>query len=169
MTIRTPFLASLFLLASLAACGGDAPEPAPATSALPESFHLAAEPGGVRPVADVLASAEDGDQVAVVGRVGGSARPFVDGAAAFSLVDPVAIPCGEDGMTCKTPWDYSCADLAGRVVNVELVDADGRLVAEDVRGFHGLDHLDTVVVEGEVAKDEAGNVRLLASGLHVRP
>ena len=169
MTNRTALLALLLALAPLAACGGDAQEPAPPTSSLPDTFHLAAEPDDVRPVAEVLASAGDGEHVAVVGRVGGSARPFVDGAASFSLVDPVAVPCGEDGMTCKTPWDYCCADLAGRVVNVELVDADGRLVTGNVRGFHGLDHLDTVVVEGEVAKDEAGNVRLLASGLRVRP
>jgi hypothetical protein len=166
MSLRT--LVPALALLALAACGGETPPSALPASTLPDAYHLASEPAGARPVAAVLAAADDGDAVTVVGRVGGSERPFVDGVAAFSLVDPAAVPCVEDGMSCKTPWDYCCADLGGQVVSVELVD-DAGLVRRDARGFHGLDHLKTVVVEGRVDKDEAGNVRLLASGLFVRP
>ena len=47
------------------------------------------------------------DEVVLVGRIGGSEAPFVDGLAAFTIVDAKVPPCSaEEG--CETPWDYCC-------------------------------------------------------------
>ena len=164
-------LLPLLALPSLAtACGGGETSAAVPSSDVPESFHLAAAPAGARPVSDVVASAKDGDSVVVTGRVGGAEKVFVDGYAAFTIVDAKIPPCGEGKMDeCKTPWDYCCDspdELAKNALSVELV-ADGKPLAARPRGFHGLDHLKTVTVAGEVDRDAAGNVRVLASGVHV--
>ena len=164
-------LAALALAGSFTACGGGAEhEPLPASD-VPEHFHLTAPPPGARPVADVLASAQSGDEVVVVGRVGGAERVFVDGFAAFTLVDPGVQPCGVGKMDdCPTPWDYCCDPpevMAKSTLSVELVDGKSPLRAS-ARGFHGLDHLSTVVVQGELVRDGEGNARVLARGIHVK-
>ena len=45
--------------------------------------------------------------------------------------------------------------------------SDGKLVAASLGGFHGIDHLSDVIVRGTLQIDEAGNVRILADGIHV--
>ncbi len=160
---------ALVLLA--AACGRTAEAPLPASD-VPESFHLAAAPAGAKPVGEIVSDARSGDEVVVTGRVGGAEKVFVDGYAAFTIVDPSVLPCGAGKMDeCETPWDYCCDPpdvMAANSLSVELV-ADGRPLRAQARGFHGLDHLDTVVVRGTVEKDAQGNVRVLASGVHVVP
>ena len=172
--MRTPELRRVLLLTVLlaaAACGGDESGSLPASD-VPESFHLASEQAGAKSVREVIASARDGDQVTVAGRVGGAGKVFVDGYAAFTIVDASLKPCGTDSMDdCKTPWDYCCVPpdtIAANAVSVEL-EADGKPLRANPRGFHGLDVLKTVVVRGKVAKDPSGNVRVLASGIHVAP
>ena len=168
------FAPSLFLSlatgALLSACGGESAPAAP-SSDVPERFYLASAPSAPQPVSAVVAAAKDGDEVVVTGRVGGAHKVFVDGFAAFTIIDAAVAPCGTDKMDdCKTPWDYCCDTpdvLAANGLSVELV-ADGQPLRASARGFHGLDHLKTVVVTGKVARDPAGNVRVLASGLHVQ-
>jgi hypothetical protein len=154
------------------ACGSDTATEPVRPSDVPESFFLATRPEAARPVGEVVASASEGDDVVVVGRVGGAKKVFVDGYAAFTIIDPKIEPCGADKMdTCPTPWDYCCDSpevLAANGLSVELAE-DGKTLKASPRGFHGLDHLKTVVVAGKIAKDAAGNVRVLASGLHVEP
>lgn len=169
--VRLLALPSSLLLVFLSACGGESAPAAPASD-VPESFYLASAPPSARPVGEIVAGAKDGDEVVITGRVGGAKKVFVDGFAAFTLIDAKVLPCGEGSMDeCETPWDYCCDTpemLAANGVSVELV-ADGQPLHARARGFHGLDHLKTVVVAGKVARDPAGNVRVLASGLHVQP
>ena len=165
---------SLLVLALLCAtaCGPGESSAALPASDVPERFFLASAPQAARPVGEIVASARPGEEVVVTGRVGGAAKVFVDGYAAFTIVAPRVQPCGVGKMDeCPTPWDYCCDSpevMAANALSVELV-ADGQPLRANARGFHGLDHLKTVVVVGQVARDEAGNVRVLASGLHVEP
>lgn len=142
------------------------------TSNVPETFFVAVAPPSPKSVGEVVASAKDGDQVVVTGRVGGAHKVFVDDYAAFTIVDAKLAACNANETDeCKTPWDYCCESpdtMAANALSVELV-TDGKLLKANPRGFHGLDLLKTVVVQGKVAKDEAGNVRVLASGLHLMP
>jgi hypothetical protein len=99
------------------------------------------------------------------------AKDFVAGRAALTVIDPSIRACDEGSPMddCPTPWDFCCdppEEIAGGTATVELRE-NGRVLAEDLQGFHGLDHLDTVVVRGTLEKDEVGNMTVVADALHV--
>src|SRR5687768_15020565 len=79
-----------------------------------EQYVLAEEPAGARGIIAARKEARDGDEVVVVGRIGGDRNPWVEGRAMFVIVDPsppdpTVKPCPEEE-GCPTPWDYCCAD-----------------------------------------------------------
>ena len=162
----------LCLLACLAlGCGEAEPDSGPLpVSELPERFLLNEEPEGVLDVAEARAAALQGERIAVRGIVGGSPTPFVNGLAAFTLVDPGLVNvCLDEDDHCPTPWDYCCVDpkrLLESSVTVEFRDGTAPVPA-GARGFHGLDHLSQVVVAGRAELDARGNVTVVATGLHL--
>src|SRR5262245_34910261 len=169
----TMLVSLVLLLGSACSRGGETPAAgAPPRSDLPERFALATEPSSPITVAEARARAKTGDPLTVVGRVGGAKKVFLDGAALFTMVDPALAACGVGRMDdCKTPWDYCCNDpkeIAANTLTVEFAD-HGALLKQNPRGFHGLDHLKTVVVQGTARKDEAGNLTVVADGVFVRP
>ena len=129
---------------------------------------LASAPEGALDVILARVSASDGAEVLVKGRV----ADLSDQRAQLELVDSSFTPCDErEGDSCKTPWDYCCEDattLAGGTLVVEFREA-GELMRTPVRGFHGCDHLVSATVRGTAELDEAGNLILVASGIHVSP
>jgi hypothetical protein len=168
--------AILVALLALASCGDPKPPPggAPSTpSALPPSYALTTEPSGALDVLKAKAAVKNGDPVVVVGRVGGGKSVFGDTRAIFTIVDPSLKPCGEDGMVdpCPYPWDYCCEDsTALRAATATIEFRDGAAVRKTgARGFHGIDHLKTVVVKGVAERDDAGNLTVVADGVFVRP
>lgn len=165
--VSTSLLVATLLLS---ACGGE-PGPAEArsdtASDLPERYLLPTAPADALDVAAARERVAAGDTVTVRGVVGGSVKPFVEGLAAFTLVDPSLLSCAEDDMNCKTPWDYCCIDpqtIAEKSVTVEFRE-DGATLTASPRGFHGLDHLASVVVQGVAERDAQGNVTIVASGV----
>ncbi len=166
----------LAVLASVLAsgCGRDAGR-SPDASSTPQSaaasteYLLKAEPAGAEGVKAVRARAKDNDEVTVVGRVGGDPKPWVEGVAAFMIVDPEMKPCdAKEG--CATPWDYCCdLDLLPKMkALVKIVDSEGRAVPTDARKVLGIKELQTVVAHGRAKRDEAGNLTVLADGVFVR-
>lgn len=152
----------------LAGCGEAT---GPAQSAADSKFLLTAEPAGAQDVKAARAAVNDGDEVVVVGRIGGEEDPWVAGAAAFSIVDRSLKPCNErPGDNCEKPWDYCCDTdlLPSHRVLVKVVDANGKLVSTDARKLLAVKELETVVVRGKAQKDEAGNVTVLATGVFVK-
>ncbi len=133
-------------------------------------YLLPGEPSDAQSVALARERAEDGSEVTVVGRIGGGKEPFVEGMAAFTIVDPGLAPCAPD-CGCPTPWDYCCdpGKLPTRKALVEVVDSSGGTVATDARELLGLRELATVFARGTARKDQAGNLVVLATGLYVKP
>jgi hypothetical protein len=133
-------------------------------------FFLEEEPEDAQDVIAVREKAKNGDEVVVVGRIGGRKSPWVKGAAAFSIVDSAITACNEiEGDTCATPWDYCCeADLPKKTVFVTFVDDTGKIVKMDARELFKVKELQTVVVQGKVKRDGTGNVSILASRIFVR-
>jgi hypothetical protein len=116
-------------------------------------------------------AAKDQDEIVMVGRIGGDVNPWIEGQAAFLIVDSALKPCNEkDDDACPTPWDYCCDvdDLPANKAMVKVVDAGGKTVATDARTLLGLKELQTVVVRGRAQRDEAGNLTVLADGVFVR-
>ncbi len=134
-------------------------------------FRLSEEPDGAVGVIDARESAEDGAPLVLVGRIGGAAKPWVEGRAAFTLLDASMsiVAEGEDsgeeevcmGDCCATER-LSCTTL------VKVVDEQGKLVPVDSRELLGLKESDMVVVTGTAKKDQSGNFTMLASGVYVR-
>lgn len=134
-------------------------------------YLLAAEPEDTQTVLEVRETAEDGEEVAVLGRIGGSAHPWIEGRAAFSIVDPTLQACSDiPGDACPKPWDYCCevASLPEATALVKIVDADGNIVQADAKDLLKLKELDTVVARGTAQRDDAGNLTVLATGIYVR-
>jgi len=135
------------------------------------AFLLTEEPTGAGDVIAVREQAQDGDQVTVVGRIGGSDNPWVDGRAAFSIVDGSLKACSDiEGDTCRKPWDYCCetAKLPTATALVKVVDENGELVKADARKLLGVQELSTVIIRGKAQRDEANNLTVLASSVFVK-
>ncbi|MCL4193547.1 MAG: hypothetical protein KJZ87_17555 [Thermoguttaceae bacterium] len=174
MLKHSVLMAVTVALLSAPGCGRTAgPEQAssiPAAGASASPYRLTEAPEGAVGVVEAKESSRNNDEVVVTGRVGGESEPFVDGMAAFLIVDPSLSPCPPDE-GCPTPWDYCCNsdETAARRAMVKVVDEQGRVVATDARQLLGLDELASVVVRGTAQRDEAGNLTVLASGVYVEP
>ena len=131
------------------------------------NYVLSSEPSGAEGVIAVRETVQDGEPVAIVGRVGGEEKPWIDGLAAFTIVDPSLEPCTEG---CETPWDYCCDTdkLPKASATVKFVDTDGKVISKDARTLLGIKELATVVVKGRAKRDEAGNLTVLADGVYVK-
>jgi len=136
------------------------------------AYLLPDEPAGAKNVMEVKQVAKDGDEVLMIGRVGGEKRPFLEGLAGFTIVDASLKSCADiPGDTCPTPWDYCCEDPVevkrGKAL-VKFVDANGNTLKKDARELLGVSLLQTVVVRGKAKRDDEGNLTVLASAVHVR-
>lgn len=121
---------------------------------------------------DVVAArknAKNGEQISVVGRIGGRKNPWIKGAAAFSIADRSLKACNErDDDACKTPWDYCCeSNVPKSSLLVMFVDESGKPIRRDARELLGVAELQTVVVTGTAKRDKTGNVTLLASKVYL--
>ena len=108
-------------------------------------FVLTEEPEGGLDVAAARESVADGDETVVIGRIGGSTRPWVEGRTAFDIVDPSLLACSDEkpnGETCScpTPWDYCCEldKLPDAMASVRFVDPEGSVLKHDAREFFDL-------------------------------
>lgn len=140
-------------------------------SAEGEKFVLPEEPGEVQTVIDVRQSAKDGDEVVLVGKIGGSENPWIEGRAIFTLVDESLKSCDQiPGDNCPAPWDYCCATdkLRDASALIKFVDEHGQPVKTDARELLGVRELTQVVVKGKAKRDDAGNLTVLASGVFVK-
>lgn len=155
-----------------AGCGGsDVADTSdtPASQAKRSRYVLATEPSDAVPVGTARQSNQSAQEMTLVGTIGGSTEPFVEGLVAFTIVDPKVPYCAaEEG--CPTPWDYCCTQdqVKDNIATVKLVDPSGSLVAGDARELLGVRELSTVVVQGTATRDEQGNLTMAANKIFVR-
>lgn len=168
--IMKTLLAPAALLALATSCGGETKSAAPVAPSGPhplDGYYLEAAPEGAIEVA-ALRGLEDGATVTVRGDVQEFAP--VEGKAVLSLYDHALLSCDEiESDQCPTPWDFCCVppeDIAKASALVEFRQ-EGKLVSADLGGFHGITHLSDIVVTGTLSLDDAGNAKIVASGLHV--
>jgi hypothetical protein len=164
-------LVGLALVVGVVGCGQSATVPATqAKKEVKSDVLLSEQPADAKPVADACEAATDGAAITILGRIGGAENPWVEGRAAFTIVDPKLQPCKPDE-GCPTPWDYCCStdQLPGNRALVKVVDSSGDTVEQDARKLLGVKELQTVVVKGTAKRDEAGNLTVLATGIYVVP
>lgn len=170
--MRVVLMFGMLSLASvLLGCGSTSAPPVASggPSAEGAKYLLTAEPADAMGVKQLKANAKDGDVIVLEGRIGGDEKPWVEGQAAFMVVDKSLNPC-DDKEGCPTPWDYCCSlnELPSCKALVKIVDANGKTVATDAKKLLGVKELTTVVIKGTAKKDEAGNLTVLASSVFVR-
>lgn len=175
MILAASVLALLLAGCSQAPTSEPTAEPTTVNVSAPSSDNallLKSEPAKSQTVIAARKEAKDGDPIVVTGRIGGDVDPWIEGRAAFSIVDQTLIPCNErPGDDCKTPWDYCCDTdrLPTSRATVKFVDDEGKTLATDARKLLGVKELQTVVITGKAKRDEAGNLTVLATGLYVKP
>lgn len=154
-------------LVAVVGCSGEKSSGPDATGA---SFIVTEEPQGAVGVGEARKSATNDAEIVVVGRIGGSEKPFVGGMAAFTIVDPKLKPCPDDE-GCPTPWDYCCDPDAVKdnIATVKFVDAAGKPLMKDAKEMFGLKELTTVVVRGKTQRGADGNLSLVAEKIFVKP
>lgn len=162
-------VASACLTMSMVGCGSSQTAQDSESTAVDSRYVVQTEPDGAVAVGDARQSVKDDQAVTLVGTIGGSSRPFVDGIAAFTIVDAKVPYCApEEG--CPTPWDYCCTQdqVKENIATVKVVDESGKPVGKDARGLLGVKELSTVVVKGKASRDEQGNLTIAASEVFVR-
>ncbi len=156
----------LFVLCCIGCSGSD---PSSNVRTPRNEFVLESEPAGAIPVGEARQATKSDEEVVLVGHIGGSDKPFVDGLAAFTIVDPKVAYCAStEG--CPTPWDYCCEqnEVKKNIATVKIVDAQGKLVAKDAKALLGVKELSLVVVQGKTQRDEAGNLTLMGTKVFLK-
>ena len=157
---RTPFVAALLSMVALSSCedaGND--KTTGSTPSRPEidAVFLDAEPEGAVSVLEARKVAQPGANIAVVGRVAGTLKPFSEEYATLALADNSLETCERvPGDSCETPWDACCVEpavIAASRLTAQVLGADGRPVEQSLKGVHGLAELDALVVTGAVAEN----------------
>ncbi len=138
------------------------------TSQSNANYLLADKPADAQGIGEARKSVTDEEDVTLVGRIGGSANPFVGGLAAFTIVDPQVKYCAPDE-GCPTPWDYCCTQdqVKDNIATVKVVGQDGQPVDQDAKKLLGVKELDTVIVQGQAKRDDNGNLTVLARKVYV--
>lgn len=165
---RYPVLALGLFFLGMAGCGSQAATPAKVQPNFDSPFVLKTEPAGAMGVGQAKEAAKDEEDVVLVGRIGGSGKPFIDGVAAFTIVDPKVPHCSkEEG--CPTPWDYCCEQnqVKHNIATIKFTK-DDLTVAEDARKLLGVQELNMVVVHGKAKRDAEGNLTVLADQVFVK-
>jgi hypothetical protein len=165
------------LALSLSACkeqpaASTANPPSAAELAAFDKFFVATAPASPGEIHAVRGTVKPGDTVTVKGLIMGREMPFVEGRAAFVLGDRTLLtPCNEKpGDNCATPWDTCCDQEAipQATATIQLVDADGRVLKQGLKGVHGLTELSAVTVTGTVDQASTPEAFIInASQLHV--
>lgn len=138
---------------------------------IPFDVLLEEEPENTRNVIDAKEDADTGDTIAVRGRVGGSARPFVNGRAVFTIVGEGPLACSDiPDDPCKMPWDYCCAprkELRAHSATIQLVDKNDAPIRTDIKGRFGIRELSDLTIVGTVVTNNAGALIVKAEGVYI--
>ena len=158
----------VILIATLAGCNSKSEQET--TNVDGSLYRLTSEPTGAISILELRNGAKHNDDVVVVGRIGGSRQPWIGGLSAFTMMDTSFPPCNElPENQCPTPWDYCCeTDLSDKQTLIKVVDDQGQPLEVGAQELLGLKELQTIVVQGKVQLDQAGNMSVLASGVYIR-
>lgn len=130
------------------------------------AWVLSEAPAGDVPITEAKASAQEGDQIVVRGRIGGRHAPMAEGSPVFTVVDLALPHCGQNpDDKCPFPWDYCCelpATIASNSATVQVLGDRVDLAAG------GLAPLDEVILMGTVGpRPDEAVLTIQATGVYV--
>lgn len=133
-------------------------------------IRLAKEPRGAIGVLDARKMDVDGQELTLVGRVGGVPNPWIQGYASFIISDlkaPDALK-HQHAHGCDCKFCKQKHRAADSIAVVEIVDAGGRVVRTNAQQLLGLKTGHVVVVQGRARVDSLGCMTLSANRIYVR-
>ena len=167
------------LIMTLSACGDqtNTAEPALAVSETPAQINTLTQiiasqkPTDAISITTAKAQLKAGQPITIKGRIGGRVDPFISGRAAMIIADSEAITACDamDDDHCTTPWDFCCEDknaVAQATALVQVVDNNGQVVKNDLKGLGGLQPGSYVVVEGTIDQQPASD-NLVINAKHI--
>ena len=164
-SIQLVFATAIVVVLSI----GCAKSPADATAAGAQpNVHLSQEPAGAIEVLDARDEAKDGEPIVLVGRLGGGLKPWIDGRAAFLLVDTRILPSCAEGEQCEADCPDCSKEMLAASAMVKILGDDGKVLPVDARELLGTEEESTVVVRGIASRDASGNLSIEAEGVFVR-
>ena len=150
----------LGIIATIMGCGGSDHETPPekknnpSTLAQLESVFSPVAKENAISVLKARETAQPGQTITVVGRVGGIKHPFAENFASLVLTDDTTETCERiPGDGCKTPWDacyVPSKTLAASRMTIQVCDPQGQPLDYPLKGLRGLKELDRLVIQGEV-------------------
>ncbi len=135
------------------------------TQATTPTWVLTSAPAGDVSVTEAKASASEGDQIVIRGRIGGRRSPISSESPIFTIVDLELEYCGQfsaDG--CRTPWDYCCETPETLTMNSATVQVQGSEVDLTAAGLEPLDEVVLIGVVGPRPDQQVLTIR--ATGLY---
>ena len=130
-------------------------------ASLPRGFIVESGLEEALSVIEVRTNNSTDKELIVEGFIGGRKRPFTKNSAIFILGDHSLVTCDEkDNDNCPTPWDVCCEDrkkVANSTMSVQLLDANGSLLAGTLEGVAGLEAGAKIKVKGSL--DEKSSTR----------
>lgn len=145
-----------------------------AAEPLPAALLVTVEPAGAVDITAAKASASDGANVVIRGKIGGTKDPLASGRAVMTLIDMTLPTCDTmAGESCPTPWDACCEPkeaITAKSATVQVAGADGRPMKSNLGTLKGVAPGKKVVVAG-IARKPAGAETLVidASQIYVIP
>lgn len=134
-------------------------------------YVLSQEPDGAVGVIEARTDSKDGDEIVLLGRIGGRKDPWIRGLAAFVVIDAAMLVVGDGEESSKNEvcMDDCCASLRTECTTlVKIVDHQGKPLAIDARKLLDASENDLVVIKGHVQRGEEGNFSVAANGVYVR-
>jgi hypothetical protein len=167
---------ALLLLISASGCDKPAAQATSATANKPSidksQYILQEEPAGAVGVMIAREDMHDQDDIVLLGRIGGRANPWIEGRAAFMVIDAAmnVVASGEDSAAGQVCLDDCCAELrADMTTLVKIVDEQGKPLPIDTRELLDVKENDMVVVKGKVHRnDDDGSFTVAARSVYVR-
>lgn len=160
------FVACVIVIVTLSGCSRSTANAS--AVAVTRDFHLAEEPSGAVEILDAKDVAKDGQPIVLVGRLGGGINPWIDGRAAFLLVDTRIAPSCADGDQCEAGCPDCNKEMIAASTMVKFLGDDGKVLALDARELLACKEQSTLVVRGTANRDAAGNLSVSAERIFVR-
>ncbi|MCH2162228.1 MAG: hypothetical protein MK085_10190 [Phycisphaerales bacterium] len=131
------------------------PTPTEVAVTIPASFFQEIRPTTAPNLIAVKETAQAGEDVVFLARIGGRAKPFADGFAMFVVADPSLVSCElmGDEDHCAVPYDYCCEapeKIKAGLATIQFSDEDGMPYRTTAQGAGGLEGSKFVVVKGTV-------------------
>lgn len=136
------------------------------TQSSSSTWVLTSAPVGDVSVKEAKASAKEGDQVVIRGRIGGRHAPMSNDSPVFTIVDLGLEYCGQTTEDkCGTPWDYCCEMPSTIASNSATVQVEGDSVDLDAAGLEPLDEVVLIGTVGPRPDEQVLTIR--ATGVYV--